>query len=239
MNPGKKSKTRDRDRARFTEKIQSVALNHLYMFLCFGIFFRKSRSVTVPKISIYFYSNCHISHHNGICHFKLASQDSLTDTLSAHIIFIFLTLVLTVTSQAIILDFFQKARSVMVPKIHGYLPVWNQFQILLIWYDDYIHCTRRSNIWYDIMKIGWYVVQWNSNDMVLQLPYFQLPCKSSALVSLDSDHIRINNVGPPVKKFKSGELVELSSSLEPDRNRTKMDQFGPKGPRTNKSGDHC
>ena len=28
------------------KKIQSTALNHLYMFLCFGIFFRKSRSVS-------------------------------------------------------------------------------------------------------------------------------------------------------------------------------------------------
>ena len=33
-----KCKTRDRDRACFAEKIQSAALRHLYMFLCFGFF---------------------------------------------------------------------------------------------------------------------------------------------------------------------------------------------------------
>ena len=109
-----KSKMRDHHRACFAKKnpernIMLPVLNHLYMVLCFRIFFRKSRSVTVPKIGIYFYSNWHIFHHNGICYFKLTSQDSSTDTLSARIIFNFL--VLTVTSQAIILDFFSRKRA--------------------------------------------------------------------------------------------------------------------------------
>ena len=86
----------------------------LYMFPCFGIFFRKARSVTVPKNGIYFCSARHISANIGICHLKSTSQYGLTDTLSAHIIFIFQDP--TVTSSAVILDVFsQKTRSMMVP----------------------------------------------------------------------------------------------------------------------------
>ena len=59
-------------RARFAEKIPSTALHHLYMFLCFGIFFRKSRSVMVPENDIYFCSARHLCTHIGICHLKLA-----------------------------------------------------------------------------------------------------------------------------------------------------------------------
>ena len=58
------------------KKIQSAgcAAQHwedLYMFLCFGFFFQKTRSATVPKNGIYFCSARHISSRIGICHLKL------------------------------------------------------------------------------------------------------------------------------------------------------------------------
>ena len=43
-----------------------------YIFQYFR-FFQQSRSVTVPKVVIYFGPKWHISHHIDICHFKLAS----------------------------------------------------------------------------------------------------------------------------------------------------------------------
>ena len=45
----KKSKTRDRDRVRFPEK-SGAQRCIICMSLCFGLFFQKVRSVTVPKI---------------------------------------------------------------------------------------------------------------------------------------------------------------------------------------------
>ena len=68
----KKSKTRYHHRACFVEKIQSAALRHWYIFLCFGIFFRKWRSVMVPKTAFIFVKR-HISPYIGICNFKLVS----------------------------------------------------------------------------------------------------------------------------------------------------------------------
>ena len=61
-----KSKTRDNHRARFVEK-KSGAYHCiiLYMFPCYGIIFRKSRSVMVPNNGIYFCSARHISLHIG------------------------------------------------------------------------------------------------------------------------------------------------------------------------------
>ena len=71
------------------KKIQSVALHHFVYVSVFLIFFPKTRSAMVPKNDIYFCSSRHIFSHIGICHLKLASQDSPTDTLSAYTIFIF------------------------------------------------------------------------------------------------------------------------------------------------------
>ena len=45
----KKTKMRDRHRARFAGKIQSVELHHLYMFLWFGFFFPESALGDGPK----------------------------------------------------------------------------------------------------------------------------------------------------------------------------------------------
>ena len=71
-------------------------------------FFSGNRARSQSQKLVYFCSDWHISPHNSICHFKLTSQDSPTDTLSGHIIFMFL--VPTVTSPAIFLDFsFQQA----------------------------------------------------------------------------------------------------------------------------------
>ena len=44
----------------------------LYMFLFFGFFFQKTRSVIIPKNGIYCFSARHISSHIGICHLKFA-----------------------------------------------------------------------------------------------------------------------------------------------------------------------
>ena len=98
----------------FRKKNRAQHCINLYMFLCFGFSPRKARSVKVPKNGIYFCSARHISANIGICHLKSTSQYGLTDTLSAHIIFIFQDP--TVTSSAVILDVFsQKTRSMMVP----------------------------------------------------------------------------------------------------------------------------
>ena len=67
-------------------------------------FFLESTLGYAPKNCIYFCSARHISFHIGICHLKLASSDSSTDTLSARIIFI--SLAPNVTSPVMILDFF-------------------------------------------------------------------------------------------------------------------------------------
>ena len=56
------------------------------MFLCCGFFFRKSRSVIVPKNGIYFSSTPHISPHIGICHLKLVSLNSPTDTVAVNVL---------------------------------------------------------------------------------------------------------------------------------------------------------
>ena len=58
-----------KSRSRSPEKIPSAALHHLYIFLCFGIISRQSRSVTVPKMAYFFCSARHICPHNGICYF--------------------------------------------------------------------------------------------------------------------------------------------------------------------------
>ena len=51
----KKSKTRDCDRECFAEKnSRAQHWTNLYLFLCCGFFFRKSRSVLVPKNGIFF-----------------------------------------------------------------------------------------------------------------------------------------------------------------------------------------
>ena len=75
------------------EKIQSAALHHWYMSLCFG-FFPDSALGDGPKNGIYFCSARHLSTHIGIWnwHHRLA--------------------------QMAFWIFIQKTRSVMVPKIH-------------------------------------------------------------------------------------------------------------------------
>ena len=88
MNSGKKSKTRDHDRACFPKKIRSVASHHLYMFLCFGIFFRKARSVTIQKMVYIFVQHGIIPHILAYAiwnwHHKIGQL-----TLYLHVLFLF------------------------------------------------------------------------------------------------------------------------------------------------------
>ena len=62
--------SRDRQRARFPNKIQSL---ELYMFPCFLNFLSETALGDNPKIGTHFCSVSHISPHIGICQFKLAS----------------------------------------------------------------------------------------------------------------------------------------------------------------------
>ena len=85
VNPGKNSKTRDRHRACFAEKNLERSVALFVYVLVLWIFFRKARSVTVPKYGIYFRSARDIFAHIGICHSKFTSKSRPSDTLSAQV----------------------------------------------------------------------------------------------------------------------------------------------------------
>ena len=72
VNPGEKIKNAVPSPSAFRGKKSRAQLHHLYMFLCFGIFFRKARSVTVPKMP-YIFVQHGIIPLIGICHLKLVS----------------------------------------------------------------------------------------------------------------------------------------------------------------------